>query len=145
MSSAEQSLKLLQTIADGINKLVILMERNPSVTGATVAPDKDLDSPYGDEEVKFNPKDWSGPSMKGRKMSQCPPEFLDMLAESFEYFATKADANKDVTSTGKPMSGFKRKSASRARGWALRMRNGTRPMPAVPKDAEDWGDDSPRW
>jgi hypothetical protein len=57
-------------------------------------------------------------------MSQCPAEFLDLLAGTFDYFAKQAEKNNETTSAGKPVAPYKRKDAARARGWAARKRNG---------------------
>lgn len=106
-------------------------------SSGSVASDADLDSQYGDPQVTFNPRDWPGTSCKGLQMSQCPAEFLDMIAETFEYFARKAEENNETTSSGKPVAGFKRKDAARARGWAKRVREGKVAAPAAAGD--DWG------
>src|SRR5262245_48384247 len=51
--------------------------------GGEIASDADLDSARGDPEVRFIPKRWSGADMKGKRFSECEPEFLDMLADAF--------------------------------------------------------------
>jgi len=89
---------------------------------AEVADDRELDSQYGDPPVKFNPRDWTGDSYKGRHFSECPPDFLDMLASAFDYFAKKSDDAGELTAAGKPKSLYSRKDAARARGWAKRHR-----------------------
>lgn len=78
-----------------------------------------LDGPHGDPVVKFDPRDWSGDSCKGRHFSECPPLYLDLLATSFDYFAGKPDA--------KDGGKWDRLSAGRARGWAARLRSGWTP------------------
>lgn len=88
-----------------------------------VATDRELDSQYGDPVVKLSPRDWKGPSMKDRRMSECPVDFLEMLAETLDYFADKAEANNEEYN-GKPTAPYKRKDAARARGWAKRIREG---------------------
>ncbi len=101
-----------------------------------VADDRDLDGQYGNPEVKFMPRDWTGESFKGEPMSACPPALLDMLAETFDYFAKKAEDANELTSSGKPVAPYKRKDASRARGWAKRLRNGYRPTTRT-QEAQD--------
>lgn len=121
MGASEESLALLRRIAVAVEALA----GASSVSGGgDVAPDRDLDSQYGNPEVKFMPRDWTGRSYKGRKMSDCPPELLDMVAETFDYFARKAEDAGEVTSSGKPVAPYKRKDAARARGWAKRIRSG---------------------
>lgn len=97
---------------------------SPAPSGG-VAPASDLDSKYGDEKIKMNPRDWKGTPRKGQTMSQAEPEFLDMYAESMDYFAGK---NEDPTKAG-----YDRRSASRARGWAARMRGGWKAPPPPPE------------
>lgn len=81
------------------------------------APDGDLDSKYGDPEVRAkDPRDWTGVPMKGLKFSECPAEYLDLLADRFDYFAGKEPDPKKAN--------YNRKDAARARGWAARKRAG---------------------
>lgn len=119
-----ETLALLRSIDASLKRLVA---QQPAAPGHEVADDRDLDSQYGDPVVKFNPRDWHGDSCKGLAMSQCPPEFLDMLAGTFDYFAKKADESGETTTSGKPVAPYKRKDAARARGWAARKRNGWKP------------------
>ncbi len=95
----------------------------PSSAGdKEVASDADLDSPRGNPEVRFVPKRWSGEDMKGRRYSETEPEFLDMLADTLESMAGKDDESGAVDKNGNPKSKWGRLDASRARGWARRMR-----------------------
>ena len=98
-----------------------------SAAGPTVASDANLDGKYGNPTVTFDPRDWRGVTCKGLGFSECPPEFLDMLAETYDYFAGKAAAADERTSKGKPIADYKRKDAARARGWAARIRAGKGP------------------
>ncbi len=147
MGAAEDSLRLLTRIAEGIDKLVAITQKNPANAGGAIATDQDLDSRWGDEEVRFTPRDWAGAPMKGKKMSQCPPEFLDLLADAFDYFARQAEEKHEMTESGKPVAAFKKKSAARARGWALRLRTGWKgATPSAGGGGSEWGDDNaPRW
>lgn len=95
-----------------------------SAAGA-VASDRELDSQYGNPEVRGkDPREWKGPPMRGRKYSECPAEYLDLLAESLEWQAQQAEKKNELTNGGKPVAEFRRKDAARARGWAKRMRAG---------------------
>ena len=81
----------------------------------------------GDPEVRRDPKDWVGSSMIGRKYSQCPADFLALLASFFDWRAGKEEqenkmwVSKDGTKS-KPMAEFTRRDARIARGWAERNR-----------------------
>ena len=109
--------------------------------GGAVASAADLDGQYGNPEVRKDPKDWTGPSMVGKSFSDCPAEFLDMIASLNEWRAKKDDeagARGEVNGKGKPKDGhFARLDAARARGWAARARaGGTKPKAAPQRRAE---------
>jgi len=122
VSATQESLDLLKRIATAAERCAIALEQmaKRSVT-SEVASDRDLDSQYGNEKVRFNPRDWTGDLYKGRYMSECPSEFLDMLADGHEYFAQKNAGNDEKK------AGYDRRSAARARGWAKRIREGWQP------------------
>jgi hypothetical protein len=121
---AAETLALLRSIDASLKQLVAQSRGTPAAGAKAVAPDRDLDSQWGDPELRFMPRDWTGPSFKGRKFSECPPDLLDLVAESCDYFARKADENGEKTDKGKPLSDYKRLDAARARGWAYRIRTG---------------------
>lgn len=100
-----------------------------------VADDADLDSDYGDEPVKFKPRDWTGAFVKGQRMSESAPEFLDLLASSFAYFAQKNEESGAKADNGTPKAVYDRRSERRARGWAARLRGGWTPKAAPAMDA----------
>lgn len=83
-----------------------------------VASDEDLDGKYGNPEVRKDPSRWKGESMVGRKYSECPPEFLDVLAALCDWRAEQDEKKGDARSK------WARLDALRARGWAKRMRTG---------------------
>lgn len=95
-------------------------------TTAHVAPsvplDVDLDGKYGNPIVKAkDPRDWIGESQQGKRLSECPPEYLDMVAARLDYFAEKEENAKKKQ--------YNRLDAARARGWASRLRAGWTPPP----------------
>ena len=73
---------------------------------------------------RSGPRDWSGPSQKGKRFSRCPPEYLDLVAKRLDFFADKETKNNVVTSSGKPKAPYTQRDAARARGWAKRLREG---------------------
>lgn len=97
----------------------------PSSNGRSgeIASDSDLDGPRGDPEVRFVPRRWTGGDNKGKRYSECEPEFLDMLAEALEWFAQRDDDQGAVDKNGNPRGRWSRLDASRARGWAQRKRH----------------------
>jgi len=124
--------------------LTLSRQRTAKKADHAVASDEDLDGKYGDPEVKFDPRDWPGPSCKGLRMSECPADFLDMIAETFDYFAQKAEETGEEYN-GKPVAPYKRKDAARARGWAARIRSG-KVTPRVADDDDDpWHVGEEKW
>lgn len=98
---------------------------SPAHPAAPSSAGVNLDDKYGDPVIKAkDPRDWNGPTMMGRKFSECPPEYLDLLAIRLDYFADKAQTNGETTNRGLPKAPFMRKDAARARGWAARLRGG---------------------
>ncbi len=92
--------------------------------------DVDIDGPRGDPEVRFMPKRWTGADYKGQKFSSCDPEFLDMLADAYEWFAQRDDESGAVDKNGAPKSKWSRLDASRARAWSARLRGDSGAAPA---------------
>lgn len=126
MSDRDEVIRLLGSIDASLRQIAKHFQ-----PAAEVADDRELDSQYGDPVVKFNPRDWTGHNMKGRRMSECSPEFLDQLAGVFDYFAGQAEASGETTNSGKLVAPYKRKDAARARGWAKRLRSGWKPARAA--------------
>lgn len=100
-----------------------------------IAPDRDLDGQHGNPEVKAkDPRDWSGDSQKGKRFSECPPAYLDLVADRLAYFASQLDDSDEGDDLKKAR--FNRLDAARARGWAARLRAGWKaPEQPAPDDA----------
>jgi len=141
----ETAIGLLRSIDASLKQ--ILAARQASAPKA-IASDRDLDGKHGNPIVKFQPRDWMGESCKGKPMSECPPAFLDMLAETFDYFAKKAEETNEMTNSGKAVAPYKRADAARARGWAKRIREGKVPAGAAASSSGgnngEW-DEAPEW
>ena len=101
--------------------------------GLKPASDKELDSQYGNPEIKKDPPRWKGPSFVGRRYSECTPEYLENLASFCDWKAGRDAAAGKMTRGGKPLADLVRRDAARARGWANRLREGwkgtPRPLP----------------
>lgn len=136
----EKFIGLLTEIRDGIKLLVAQQGSGGAPAAGAVASDADLDGKYGNPEVRTRVKDWSGPPMTGRKFSQCPAEFLDLLADVLDWKAGK-EASDPEKAKYAPLT---RKDAARARGWAARIRAGkvTPPATEAATDDDGWGQDS---
>jgi hypothetical protein len=145
--TTQDVLDILRSIDASLQHLVALAEaRAQRLTGAagpTVSDDADLSSKYGDEKIKFLPRDWSGEDFKGQPMSLCSAPFLLQYAAALDYFAAKNDRDGAKADNGTPKSVYDLRSARRARGWAKRLANGWKPAPAPPDATENpFGNDS---
>lgn len=123
----------LDTIAARLDEVLKLLRANAP---KEVADDATLDGQWGDPVVKArDPKDWMGETCVGKKFSECPVAYLDMVADRADYFAKKNDEAGNKDDKGRPKSHWDRKNAALARGWARRLRSGWKPQ------AQSWGDD----
>lgn len=114
MGATAETLALLKSIDTSLKALV---------RAAVPQPPADLDGPHGDPLVTASdPRDWLGEPMKGRRFSECPEAYLELVASRLDYFANKAGENNELTSSGKPREPLLRLDAARARGWAARIR-----------------------
>jgi hypothetical protein len=111
--------------------------------GPLVAPDADLDSEWGNPEIRKDPPRWHGQSYAGRRYSQTEPAYLDCLAGFLRWkagkddeMATSAAAPEERTKCAK-YAGYARKDAARAQGWAERLRRNLRTGAAPEGDAAD--------
>lgn len=124
MATADDLILEMQTMNSRLGRLIALAERFAANIPKPIADDADLDGQYGDEPIKFLPRDWSGEDYKNRRMSQTEPAFLDALAKAFDYFGDTNEAKGEKTDKGVPKATYDRRSAARARGWAQRLRAG---------------------
>lgn len=140
----EDVLSVLMSIDHTLKAMLALAQQRTQQARAaapkSIASDRDLDGKYGDPVLRFSVRDWTGPSFKGRKFSECPADLLDLIAESLDYFARKAEETNELTNGGKPVAEFRRADAGRARGWAKRIRDGKHVPAALPATSA-WADD----
>lgn len=115
MSATVETLALLRSIDASLKALLITTSQGRAAS--TEAPTVNLDTAHGNPKLRFLPRDWSGSGeFKGMTFSQCPPDLLDIVADSLEYFASKADDPQKKK--------YDTLDASRARAWAARLRSG---------------------
>lgn len=135
---------ILVDLHDIMAELLALSKSKRQTPAATVAPEVDLDGQYGNPKVRFLPKDWTGDDYRQRPFSDCPSEFLDLMAKAYDYFAGKDEQSNALTTGGKPKAPYTRLDAARARGWAARNRN--KPVAAKEFEATPWAEgEGPRW
>lgn len=98
-----------------------------------------LSEPWAVQDVRRDPKFWSGESQVGKKFHECPPAFLDKVASSLEAYAEKqkADPNCKKDNKGKPWYERDLFTAKLARTWAAYIRaNGPLPTTEEPLPGE---------
>lgn len=132
-ATSEDVYKVLQSIDSSLKALVAHFGAGarsvPGWQGAelaaalpTVASDRDLDGEHGNPEIRTkDPRNWTGDPMRGKRFSECSPEYLDQYAEFLDWMQTQAETPAKAR--------YKQLDASRARGWAARKRNGWTPPP----------------
>ncbi len=121
-ATAQDVIDTLRSIDQSLKALVAHFGamRVPAYDVPQVASDRDLDSKYGDPTVRAkSPRDWTGEDQLGKPFSECPPEYLEMVADRLDYFCE--------TETDEKKLKYQRLDASRARGWAKRIRGGWTP------------------
>jgi hypothetical protein len=126
MATAQDVIDTLKSIDASLKQLLAL---HRAAKGPEIASDADLDSQWGDPIVRTkDPRDWSKESQLGKPFSECPAEYLDLVASRLDFFAEKAEAENTLTTGGKPVAPYNRRDAARARGWAARIRHGYKPQ-----------------
>jgi len=99
---------------------------NAEASKGEIANDVDLDGKFGNEPIKRDPskKYWDGDSFVGKFMNECTAEYLDAMAKYKDAcaFMNEKEGNPEKAK----YAGYDRRSASRARGWAKRIREGFR-------------------
>ena len=104
-----------------------------------VADAAELDSKFGDVEIRKDPPRWKGESFAGKRYSQCPIEYLETMASFLDWKAAK-DSEKG-TADGDKYANYARKDAARCRGWIARKESGW--TPPAPSSELFSGDDPP--
>jgi hypothetical protein len=128
MSATAETLRLLTSIDRRLEQLLIALA--PAQSNDTI-----LSGPHGDPIVRAkDPKDWTGDSMKGKRFSECPPDYLEMVASRLDFFAAK--------NTDMEKQKWELLDARRARAWAARLRNGWK---APVTDRVDERETEPTW
>jgi hypothetical protein len=92
-----EAIALLKSIDATLKQLLALSKTNKPIE---IAPDADLDGQYGDPIVKAqDPRDWTGPSQKGKHFSECSSEYLELVAKRLDFFAEKAESTNELTTS----------------------------------------------
>ena len=144
LAAVEARLSALEARLSGVNVTPSNVGSKPSVGQGAIADDYDLDSEWGDEQIRKDPPRWKGASFAGSKMSQCPSDYLRELASFFDWKAKKdAEQGTYVNKEGKTVETkpqYAQKSAARARGWAKRNEGLSTAAADSADDVNDAGD-----
>lgn len=111
----------------------------------------DITSEYNNFAVRKDPKSWldsGGESYAGKRLSECPPAYLDALASLFEWMARKDEESGNTyvnkkTGEAMPTAPLKRKDAARAKAWAKKLREGGAPTPKAAPQQDAFFDEEP--
>jgi hypothetical protein len=121
-----ETIRLLSSIDASLKAVVA------ALNGRAMTPqvnDSVCNGAHGDPVIKAaDPRDWTGDTMKGRHFSECPPDYLDLLAQRYDYFASKEEDAKKKR--------YNELDSQRARAWAARLRAGW--TPAEPTGDPSW-------
>jgi len=85
-----------------------------------VFPFVKLDEEWADKQIKIQPRSWKGESMVGKKMSECPSDFLQELASYLQYMGSRdrMSPTPKCNANGKPYWEYTLFDAKLARTWA---------------------------
>lgn len=111
------------------------LEHGPAASSPTARPvEIDLTATDSDVAVPFDIDKgayaWTGERMKGKKLSECPPEFLDRLAAQLEAGAAKKALDPEKAKWAPRDSLL----AAKARAWAHQKRRD--PSPSSPGNGD---------
>ena len=128
----QDQLNRIESLLISIDRKLASQAARPAAQAtAAVADASDLDSQWGDPEVKRDPPSWTkkgGPPVAPRAMSQGPADWLDAVASFYDWQAGKDDETRKTYTNKKgeevETAPFKRRDAARARGWSARVRAG---------------------
>jgi hypothetical protein len=124
MTNTDEILSLLHDIKARLERIEARGGQPASApaSGGEVATDHELSGEHGNPVVKYDPKRWTGRSYAGSRMSECPSDYLEAVAEFNDWRVG------DYTKNGKDPK-WPALDARRARGWARR--NAGKPAPTA--------------
>jgi hypothetical protein len=103
--------------------------------------------PWADMTIRKDPPRWAGASYAGRRMSECPADYLENIAGFHEWKARKGREENPprLNNKGKPWFESDELFAKVARGWAKRAagQGAFVAMPTTAPAAFDEPDDMP--
>lgn len=96
-----------------------------SAGGGAIASDYEMSGEWGNPTVHKDPPRWKGDSFAACQFSDCPSEYLNELANFFDWCADRDEENGKTylhkkSGEQRPTAPLRRKDAALARGWAKR-------------------------
>jgi hypothetical protein len=133
----EQRVAVLEAVIAGIRAVFgagaigVASKAAHTSEAGEVATDDLLNRDWADMEVRRDPKRWNGPSQVGKRMSECPADFLLEYASFHEWAANKSKSEPEPRLDNKGRPWYERDFliAKLARGFAKR--NGAKPVAAA--------------
>jgi hypothetical protein len=132
-----QLLAHLQQLSKTIRALAAHVGMDPVLLLVEPAEARDLDSEWGNPTIDRTPKNWTGEPVEGRQFSDLQPATLRALARHYASLAEWHDSKGNVDAKGRPKSGYARRDAGRALGWALRLEAQGHRGPKRPQHREE--------
>lgn len=138
-------------ILRALERIANAMESQPKASVSTaassdIASDYEMSGPYGDPQIRKDPKNWKGAPQAGKRYSQTSPEYLEMLAGFLAWKAGKEEEEEAADPSKKKYSAYSKTDRKRALGWAKRLRDGWVAAPPAPSVVDnsappDWMND----
>lgn len=124
LAELEAQMKVLQASIGAIAKASA--SGKSQTTGIDPAPDRILDGPGGDPEIRFDPKFWKGEPQVGKRFSQTSPSYLEAYANlsAWKMNNPPKDASEEEK---KKKAGYAKWDAMKALGWKRRLEDGYKP------------------
>lgn len=96
-----------------------------STGGGGIASDYEMSGEWGNPTVHKDPPRWKGASFAGCQFSVCPSDYLNELANFFDWCADRDEENGKTylhkkSGEQRPSAPLRRRDAKLARGWAKR-------------------------
>lgn len=133
LAELEAQMKVLQA---SIGAMAKASASSASKTaGIDPAPDKILDGPNGDPEIRFDPKFWKGDPQIGKRFSQTSPSYLEAVANLAVWKMNNPQGQTDEEK--KKKAGYAKWDAMKALGWKKRLENGYKPHDTQPPAGDD--------
>ena len=121
MGAGDDILAVLKRLEGKVDRLLLaeMLREIPAV-----ADDALLEEKGGDPQSKIAMRKWVGKDYKGKRFSECSPEYLDKLADTLMWMAHNP---REGVADALKFARFNALDAGRARGWAKRLRAGWKP------------------